>query len=104
MGKSAGGCNGAHSMAERNYPMSEVRGSGQKKLTHAQGQGGSWKELPHARSQGLWPRRTTPYPRSGGCAGAGGPGGATPPSKLGGAAVKRYPLSKVRSSRCALLE
>ena len=32
-------------------------------------------------------------------AGAGGPRGATPPSKSGRAAVRRYPSSKVRSSR-----
>ena len=39
-----------------------------------------------------------------GCMGAGGPRGATPHSRSGGAAVRRYPLSKVRSSGCALLE
>ena len=43
-------------------------------------------------------------PRSGGCAGAGGPRGAIPRSRSGGAAVRRYPSSKVRSSGCALLE
>ena len=36
--------------------------------------------------------------------GAGGPRGATPRSRSGGAAVRRYPSSKVRSSGCALLE
>ena len=36
--------------------------------------------------------------------GAGGPGGATPRSRSEGAAVRRYPLSKVRNSGCALLE
>ena len=36
--------------------------------------------------------------------GAGGPRGATPCSMSGGVAVRRYPLSKVRSSGCALLE
>ena len=36
-----------------------------------------------------------------GCMGAGGPRGATPHSRSGGAAVRRYPLSKVRS-RAAL--
>ena len=46
----------------------------------------------------------TPRPRSGGCAGAGGPRRATPRSRSGGAAVRRYPLSKVRSSGCTLLE
>ena len=36
--------------------------------------------------------------------GAGGPRGATPHSRSGGAAVRRYPSSKVRSSGCGLLE
>ena len=35
---------------------------------------------------------------------AGGPRGATPHSRSGGVAVRRYPSSKVRSSGCALLE
>ena len=39
-----------------------------------------------------------------GCTGAVGPGGAIPHSKSGGAVVRRYPSSKVRSSSCALLE
>ena len=42
--------------------------------------------------------------RSGGYAGAGGPRGATPRSRSGGAVVRRYPWPKVRSSGCALLE
>ena len=46
-----------------------------------------------------WPRATTPRPRSGGCAGAGGPRGAIPCSRSGGVAVRRYPSSKVWSSR-----
>ena len=45
-----------------------------------------------------------PCPRSGGCTGAGGPRGATPHARSGGAAVGRYPSSKVRSSGCTLLE
>ena len=45
-----------------------------------------------------------PCPRSGSCAGAGGPRGANPCSRSGGAAVMRHPLSKVRSSGCTLLE
>ena len=49
-------------------------------------------------------RGATPHPRSGGCAGKGGPRGATPCSRSGGVAVRRYPSSKVRSSGCALLE
>ena len=73
---SAGGCDSAHSAAERSYPTLEARGGG----------------------------REDPRPRSGGCVGAGGPRGATPRSRSGGVAVRRYPSSKVRSSGCALLE
>ena len=46
----------------------------------------------------------TPRPRSSGCTGTGGPRGATPHSRSGGAAMRRYPSSKVRSSSCTLLE
>ena len=46
----------------------------------------------------------SPPPRSSCCAGAGGLRGATPRSRSGGAAVRRYSSSKVRSSGCALLE
>ena len=72
--------------AERNYPMSEVRGSGQE-------------DLPHVQGQGRHPRGATPCPRSGGCVGAGGLRRATPRSRSGGATS-----SKVRSSGFALLE
>ena len=40
--------------------------------------------------------------RGGGCAGAGGPRGAIPRSRSGGAAVRRYLSSKVRKSSCTL--
>ena len=83
------GCDRA-GVGERSYPMSEFRGSGQK-------------ELPHAQGQGQRPRGATPRPKSGGCAGAGGPREATPHSRSGGAALRRYHSSKVRSSSCALL-
>ena len=79
-----------------------------------------WEELPGVRGQGRWPGRAsprphargqrqrpggpTPRPRSGGCPGTGGPRGAIPRWRSGRAAVRRYPLSKVRSSGCALLE
>ena len=53
------GCVGTGA-AERSYPMSEVRGSGRD-------------ELPHAGGQGRRLRGATPCPRSGSCAGAGGP-------------------------------
>ena len=42
-----------------------------------------------------WPGGATPCPRNSGCAGAGGPRGAIPRSRSGGAAVRRYPSSKV---------
>ena len=59
--------------------MSKARGGGQEEQPHDQGAVAS-------------------------CAGAGGPRGATPHSKSEGAMVRRYPLSKVRSSGCALLD
>ena len=77
-------------MAGRTYPTPEVRG-------------GSREDLPHARGQGPRPGGATPPPRSGGCAGAGGPRGAIPCSRSEGAEVRRYPSSKVRSSGCAML-
>ena len=39
----------------------------------------------------------TLHPRSGGCTGAGGPRGATPRSRPGGVAVRRYPCPKKRN-------
>ena len=74
--------------ARRHYPPPEVRSS-------------VWEALPYARCQGWRPGGATPRPRSRGCAGAGGPRGAVPCSMSGGAAVRRYPSSKVRSSACA---
>ena len=55
--------------AERSYPASEVRGSGQEELPHApmpKARGGSWEEPPHTRGQGWQPGGATPLPRSGG--------------------------------------
>ena len=65
--------------AERSYPTSEVRGSGQEEQPHVQGAVAVWvqeglEELFHVQGQ------------------------------EGGAAVKRYPSSKERSSGCTLLE
>ena len=48
-----------------------------------------WEEQPHLQ---------------GAVAVQGGPRGATPCSRSGGVAMRRYPSSKVRSSGCALLE
>ena len=66
--------------------------------------GGSWRQATLARGQGQWPRGAMPRPRSSGCVGARGWRGATPCSKSGGAAMRRYPSSKVGSSGCTLLE
>ena len=66
-----------------------------------QGSRNSREELPHAQGQG--PGGATPPPRSIGYAGAGGPRGAIPRSGSEGAAVRRYPSSKVRRATCALL-
>ena len=65
---------------------------------------GDQEELPQPGGEGPHQRGATAPPRSGGCAGAGGPRGATPRSRSGGAALRRYPSSKVRSSGYALLE
>ena len=100
------------------------RGSSQKELHHIRGQGrqtrgatprtrsgavaksarlqqlrSSWEELPHARGQGQQPGGATPGPRSSSCLGTGGPRGATPRSRSGGAAVRRYPSSKLRETQ-----
>ena len=48
----AGGCDGSQSIAERSYPMSEVRGR-------------SWED---PMPEGQWPRGVTPRPRSGAAA------------------------------------
>ena len=65
-------------MAERSNPMPEARGSSREEQPHVQG-------VVAARVQeGLEE--------------------LSPCSRSGGAAVRRYPLSKVRSSGCALLE
>ena len=78
--------------------------SSQEELLQSKLRGGGQEELTPARGQGWWLRGATPCPRSSGCTGAGGPRRAFPRSRSGGAAVRRYPSSKVRSSGCALLE
>ena len=105
------------SVAERSYPMSEVRGRNQEDPMPE----GWWpEELPHVRGQGRQPREATPHPhawgqgrqlggatpraRSSGCVDGRGPRGAIPRWRSGRAAVRRYPLSKVRNSGCTLLE
>ena len=117
---------GAFSVAERIYPMSEVRGRSQEdpmpqgrrprgvtphprsgaaaKSARLQRRRNAREKLPLVRAQGRWLGGATPRPRSGGCTGVGVPRGTIPRSRSEGAAVRRYPSFKVRSSRCALLE
>ena len=97
-----------------------VRGLGrqQEELPRVKGQGwwlGGAIPCPQAQGQGRRPGGPTPCPRSHGCAGAGGPrgaiqwkgGGEEIPLLQGkeqrlcfaGAAVKRYPMSKVRETQ-----
>ena len=105
-------CPRSGAAAGRSYPASEVRGGGREELSHIQGQGW-WSRVPgydstgaakrrYAPGQGQWPGGASPHPASGACTGAGGPRGATTRSRTGGAAVRRYPSSKVRSSGCTL--
>ena len=97
---SAGGCDGAHSAAERSYPTSEARGRSQEdpmpegrrprgviqrprsgvaaESARLRQRRNGGEELPHVRGQGRQPGGATPPPRRGGCAGAGGPRGALP--------------------------
>ena len=95
------GCDRA-GMAERSYPESEVRG-------------GSREEPPRVQGQGQWPRGATVLPRPGAVAGRSNPlskewwkgGSEEIPLVQGkeqwlrfvGAAVKRYPTSKVRETQ-----
>ena len=69
----APGCNGA-GVAERSYPTSEVGGGGAAE-------------------------RSNPTSKEPQLRGAGGPRGATPRLRSGGAAVRRYPMSKVRETQ-----
>ena len=99
----------------------EFRTDGWEELPHApkpEAKGSSGEEQPHDRGQGRWPGGPTPYPRSRGCAGTGGPRGATTLKarkgggeeiplvqgkeqwlRFAGAAVKRYPTPKVRETQ-----
>ena len=155
---SAGGCEGTHSVAEKSYPTSKVRGSGQEcqAATAQERPGGATLRLVSGAAagrsnptsevrgrsredpmpEGRWPRGVTscprsgaaaesaklrragaaersyqvrgqgwrwtgatPCPRSSGSTGTGGPRGAIPRSRSGGAGVRRYTSSKIRSSR-----
>ena len=92
-------------MAGGSSPTHEVRGGGQE-------------ELPSAQGQRVPPADAIPHPKSGGYMGTGGSREATPCSRSGevvseeiplaqvkeqqlhfaGAAVKRYPTSKLRET------
>ena len=78
---------------------------------------GNQEDLPCTQGQELRPGGATPLPRSGGCAGAGGPSysmfkvrkgsgeeipvvqGKEQWLRFAGAAMKRYPMSKVRETQ-----
>ena len=91
--------------AGRSYPVSEVRG-GREELPHAptpEARSGGWEELPHTQGQGQQAGGATPRPRSGGCAGAGGPRGAIP-LKVRRGGGEEIPLLEGKEQGCALLE
>ena len=60
--------------AERSYPTSKVRGGGWEELSHFQGRGSGQKELPHVQGKEQW-------------------------LHFAWAAVKKYPVSKVRETQ-----
>ena len=76
---------------ERSYSTSKSRGCG-------------WEEQLHTRGQGRWLGGAASHPRSSGCMGTEGPRGAIPCWRSGGAVMRRYSSSRVRSCSCALLE
>ena len=92
--------------AERSYPVPEAKGGGWEEPPRVHDQGQGWR--PRGPTPPLRPGAVaggaTPCPRSGGCAGAGGPRGAIPRWRSGRVVVRRHPSSKVRSSGCILLE
>ena len=66
---------------ERGYPMSEVRGSG-------------WEELLPCQRTGVAAGKSYPTSKEWWLVGVGGPRGATPHSRSGGMAVRRYPCPR----------
>ena len=101
-GQKPGGPHARRVVSKRSYSTSEVRGSSQE--CYAATAQERLRGATQVRGQGQRPRGATPPPRSGGCVGTGGHRGAIPCLRSEGAAVRRYPLSKVRSSSCSLLE
>ena len=125
-GQKPGGPHARRAAAKRSYPTSEVRGSGweyqtataQERWRGATPRPRSGARLrrdtqrprsgavarkkyprPQPRGQGWRVGGATLRPRSPGCAGAGGPRGAIPRWRSGRAAVRRYPMPKVRETR-----
>ena len=90
--------------AKRSCPRSEVRGGGQEELPHAQGQG---QQPGGATPQGAMAVRAQECERSysmfkvrrGGCEEIPLIQGKEQWLRLAGAAVKRYPMSKVRETQ-----
>ena len=72
---SAGGCEGAQTRPRKATPC--PRSGAVSESARLQWHRNGREELPHARGQELRLRGATPGPRSGGCAGAGGPRGAS---------------------------
>ena len=85
----APGCDSAGA-AERSYPTSEAGVVARRSYPTPEARGSGREEQPHI--QGAVAAQAQEGP------------GAIAGSRSGGAVVRRYPLSKVRSSICALLE
>ena len=106
-GQKPGGPRARGAAAKRSYPASEVRGCRRKcqaATAHERPapcprpRAAAGRNYPHPRPEAAaarsCPRAKEPWLR-----GAGGPRGATPCSRLGGAAVRRYPTTKVRETQ-----
>ena len=103
----------AGSMAKSSYLTPEVSSSDERSYPTSEVRGGDQEEQPHVQGQGRWPRGVNPRPRSSSYTGPRWPRGATPHSRSGGAtlskvrnsacfagaAVKRYPMFKVRETQ-----
>ena len=91
-------------VAQTSYRMPEVKGGGRQELPHAGGQRRSREELPHTRGQGGGGEE---QPQVQGAVAARAQEGQEELLHVQGqegAAVWRYPSSKVRSSGCTLLK
>ena len=93
------GCDGT-AVANGSYPTSEVRGCGQEEPSHARGQGGGREELPQVRGavavrvQKAERSYSTFKVRRGNL-----PQGKEQRLLFAAAAMKRYPMSKVRETQ-----